>query len=62
MKIYKDSPEGNAWVIMGYVSRLLKEAKRGDEWPDIQRKMMSGDYENLCKIAKEATFGSIEIV
>lgn len=62
MKIDKSSPEGNAFVIMGYVHKLLVAAGRKDEWPKIQSEMMSGDYENLCRIAKESTFGSIEVV
>ena len=62
MKIHKDRPEGNAFYIMGVVHKLLKEVGREAEWPEIQKKMMSGDYENLCNVAKEATFGSIEVV
>lgn len=62
MKIHKDRPEGNAYNIMGVVHRLLKEVGREKEWPTIQERMMSGDYENLCAVAKEVTFGSIEVV
>jgi len=62
MIIDKRSEDGNAFVIMGYVSKLLKEAGRAKEWPEIQKRMMAGDYDNLCAIAKEVTYGSIEIV
>ena len=61
MKIPKDSPEANAFSVMAAVHQLLKAVDRNDEWPDIQKRMMSGDYENLCKTAKEVTFGSIEV-
>ena len=59
MIIDRKSPNGNAFVIMGYVHQLLKAASRDGEWPEIQKKMMAGDYKNLCKIATESTFGSI---
>ena len=62
MEIDARSPDGNAFVIMGYVRRLLRESGRSKEWPLIQTKMLSGDYENLCKVAEEATYGSIVVV
>lgn len=61
MTIRKDSPQGNAFGVMAAVHRLLKEVGRDNEWPKIQKRMMSGDYENLCAIAKGVTFGSIEV-
>jgi hypothetical protein len=61
MIIRKESPQGNAFGVMAAVHQLLKAVDRNDEWPEIQERMMSGDYENLCKIAKEVTFGSIEV-
>lgn len=57
-----EAPEGNAFVIMGYVSQLLKAVGRKDEWPEVRKKMMAGDYKNLLKVAREATFDSIEFV
>ena len=62
MKIDAKSPAGNAFCIMGYVSRMLKESGRGDEVKATMDKMMSGDYDNLCKVAEEVTFGSIQVV
>lgn len=62
MKIDKSSPEGNAYFIMGQVHRLLKTVGREKEWPKAQKEMTSGNYENLCRVAKEITFGSIEVV
>jgi hypothetical protein len=62
MKIHKNRPEGNAFMIMGVVHRLLKEVGRDAEWSAIQKEMTSGDYENLCAVAKKVTYGSIEVV
>ena len=62
MQIRKDSPEGNAYCLMGIVHKLLKQTGRGKEWPHIQKRMKSGDYENLCRVANEVTRGSIEMI
>tara|TARA_Y100000310_G_scaffold341331_1_gene440141 strand:+ start:75 stop:281 length:207 start_codon:yes stop_codon:yes gene_type:complete len=62
MEIDAKSPEGNAYAIMGYVQRLLKEVDRFVEWPAIQERMMSGDYDNLCDVAEEVTYGTIKVV
>lgn len=62
MEIDASSPMGNAFCVMGGVHRLLKETGRADEWPEIQERMMSGDYNNLCDITEEVTFGSITVV
>lgn len=59
MEIDIASPDGNALAIMGYTHELIKAAGRGDEWPDIQQRMKGGNYDNLCKIAEEETYGSI---
>lgn len=60
MIIDRSSPDGNAFAIMAIVKRLLKESCREADWPDAQERMMSGDYENLCSVATEVTYGSIE--
>lgn len=62
MEIDARSPDGNAYAIMAYVRRLLYETDQKEKWPDIQKRMESGDYDNLCKVAEEATYGSITIV
>lgn len=59
MEIDLASPSGNAWVIMGYTHELIRAAKRDDEWPDIYRRMMGGNYNNVLKIATEETYGSL---
>lgn len=62
MKIYASRPEGNAFAVMGRVHELLSAVGRRDEWPAISERMISGDYANLCAVANEVTFGSIEVV
>ncbi len=62
MKILASSPDGNAFAVMGYVRSLFFEIGRRDEWPDVRARMMSGDYANLCAVAKEVTNGSVEVV
>jgi hypothetical protein len=41
-------PDGNAFVLIGYGSRLAKQL--GLDKDAIQKEMMSGDYENLLKV------------
>jgi len=62
MDIDSKSQDGNAFAIMGCVRRLLKDVDRSDEWSDAQKRMMDGDYDNLCDVAEEVTFGSIRVV
>jgi hypothetical protein len=62
MDINIDGPDGNAYAIMGYVSRLLKECGRGAEVKSVLDEMKSGDYENLLKVAERATNGSLRFV
>lgn len=62
MEIDATTPDGNAYAIMGYVRRLLEASQRIEEWPAAQKRMMSGNYDNLCDVAEEVTFGSIKII
>ena len=62
MDIDARSPDGNAFAIMGAVRRLLIDSGRGDDWPDTERRMQAGDYNNLCDIAEKVTYGSIQVV
>jgi len=61
MIISKSSPRGNAFYIMGSVKKLLLDTGRKDEWPEILRRMESGNYDNLCAVAEEVTHGSIQV-
>ena len=40
--------EGNAFVLLGYASKLAKQLKLDKE--KIRKEMMDGDYENLVKV------------
>ncbi len=59
--IGENSSDGNGFAIMGHVKRVLKAAGRGDEWPNIYRKMRGSSYRQLCKITEEVTVGSIKV-
>ena len=52
-------PEGNAFSIIGYVTKLLKASGREKEIESVTAQMMSGDYRNLLAVAEKATYGSI---
>ncbi len=62
MEIDLNSPMGNAFNIMSVVKSYLKQTDRRDEWPEISKKMMSSNYENLCEIAVKTTHGFIKFV
>ena len=62
MKIYKNTPDANSVMVMALVRKLLIDVDRGSEWPAIEKRMRSGNYENLCAIAEEVTYGSIKVV
>ena len=52
-------PQGNAFYLIGYAKQLAKGT--GKDWPDIQKRMTSGDYENLLKVF-DAEFGDYVVV
>ena len=62
MRIDAKSPQGNAVIIMGEVTKLLEAVGRGDEVEAVMDRMQSGDYDNLCDVAEEVTKGSIKVV
>lgn len=62
MKIDAKSSQGNAWFIIVQVRKLLIEVGRENEVRGYTSRMRAGDYENLCKVAEEATNGSIVVV
>lgn len=62
MKIYRNGPRGNAHMVMARVRELLEATGRKAELPSVMARMRSGDYENLVAVAKEVSFGSIEVV
>lgn len=52
-------PEGNAFVIIGYVRQLLKASGREKEIEAVTKDMESGNYRHLLSVAEKTTFGSI---
>lgn len=45
--------DGNAWVIMGVTSRIIKQTLGKDEVSKYTKRAMSGDYENLLAVTRE---------
>ena len=46
--------DGNAFAVMGYVLKAMKECKMPkEEQSDYQTKAMSGDYDNLLVVSVE---------
>lgn len=44
--------DGNAFAVMGYVLKAMKECKMSEEeQSDYQTKAMSGDYNNLLAVS-----------
>lgn len=63
MKIFAGGHEGNAHMIMARVHECLTGAGRKNEVRAILQRMRgAASYRELCDIAKEVTFGSIEVV
>ena len=48
MTIDLTGPQGNAYYILGVAKQLCTQLNM--DWLDIQKQMMSGDYENLVKV------------
>lgn len=62
IKIDANSPEGNAFSIIGVVHRVVKELGMSNEdWKRIQEDMTSGDYNHLCEVAEKETKGLVVI-
>ena len=52
-KLVVPMPDGNAFSIMGAVSKALKQAGRADEVAAYREKAMSGDYDHLLMVSME---------
>lgn len=59
MVIDLTGPDGNAFVLLGYASRLGKQL--GLDVPTILEEMTSGDYENLISVF-DGYFGNFVIL
>ena len=45
--------DGNAFALMGYTARALKETGHGDLVKEMQDRATSGDYYNLIRVCDE---------
>ena len=45
--------DGNAFMVMGYTARALKNEGLKDDVPEMQSKATSGDYNNLICVCLE---------
>ena len=52
-------PQGNAFCLLGYAKQFAKQL--GKDWEDINKRMTSGDYENLLKVF-ENEFGDYVVM
>ena len=59
MIIDLSGPQGNAYFLLGTAKQLAKQL--GLDSGQIQKEMMSGDYENLLEVF-DSYFGSIVIL
>jgi hypothetical protein len=53
VKVKLVGEDGNAFAIMGKVSRALKKAGHQDLVDDYQAEAMSGDYDNLLRVTMD---------
>ena len=60
LEIDLKGPDGNAWALMGYASRLAKQL--GKDEPAIVKRMQSGDYESLLKVFDEEFGDYVDLV
>ena len=45
--------DGNAFAVMGAVTRALKKAGQGDKVAEYQQRAMAGDYDHLLAVSME---------
>ena len=53
--------DGNAFAIIGRVSRALRENGQGDKVAEYRSKAMSGDYNNVITTSLEYVYESDEV-
>lgn len=52
----------NAFAILAAVEQLFRKTDRRADWPAVSERMRAGDYDHLCKVAEEVSYGAIGIV
>jgi len=52
----------NAFHVLALVRDIFYQTGQRDRWPEVEARMKSGNYRHLCAVAKEVTYGSVEVV
>lgn len=52
-KVKLTGEDGNAFIIIGKVSKALRKAGLGDQVEEYQNKATSGDYDHLLQVTME---------
>jgi len=61
--IDRESPQGNAFYILGVAQRLMKQkGYTVEEQEDVLNEMKSGDYEDLCSVFEQTFCDDVELV
>lgn len=59
LEIDLTGPQGNAFFLLGTAKNLAKQLNK--DWEDIEKRMTSGEYENLLKVFEEE-FGDFVVM
>lgn len=61
--IYRDSPNGNAFYILGVAVQLMKDLDYASQDAEaVLDEMKSGDYENLVSVFNQTFCDYVEVV
>lgn len=61
--IYRDSPNGNAFYILGVAHQLMKDLEYSSQDAEaVLDEMKSGDYENLVSVFNQTFCDYVEVV
>lgn len=52
IQVQLSGQNGNAFVLMGIVSKALRRAGKGDEVKAFMDEAMAGDYDNLLRVCQ----------
>lgn len=61
--IDRESPQGNAFYILGVAQRLMKQkGYTAEEQENVLSEMKSGDYDDLCSVFEQTFCDDVELV
>lgn len=61
--IDRESPNGNAFNILGVAVQLMREKGfTSDEADAVLEEMKSGDYDNLCSVFEQTFCDDVEVI